>query len=92
MDGFDRFRAPPPDMLVMRPLDSMVAIFHRPSGRTHVVASPVPEILESLGPDPTDVATLLARLSERFDLAAGDREALLARLGELEAAGLVERL
>lgn len=73
------------------PLDSMTLIYHRASGQTHVVASPVPELIEILSETPCDVATLLARLADRFDLGDPDPEALTARLDELADVGLVIR-
>ena len=73
------------------PLDAMTLIYHRASGQTHVVASPVPELIEILSETPCDVATLLARLADRFDLGDPDPEALTARLDELADVGLVIR-
>ncbi|MBR0553961.1 HPr-rel-A system PqqD family peptide chaperone [Sphingomonadaceae bacterium LXI357] len=70
----------------------MVALYHRASGQTHVVASPVPEILEALHPDPLTLDALLAQLSGRFDIGDADVRALEARVEELVAAGLVEAL
>lgn len=70
-------------------LDGLTVLFHEPSGMTHIVASPAPEILDALRSGPADVAELLRRLRTRFEF-DGD-EAIHARLGELEAAGLVRR-
>jgi PqqD family protein of HPr-rel-A system len=85
-----RFRAPPVEALLIAELDAFTAIFHRPSGITHLLASPAPEILAALATDALDVDALLARLSARFDIGDAAREALAARLDELAAAGLVE--
>lgn len=71
------------------PLDQMTLIYHRASGQTHVVASPVPELLEIMDETPADVATLLGRLGERFDVGDPDAAALTARLDELADSGLV---
>jgi PqqD family protein of HPr-rel-A system len=87
-----RYRAALPETLRTVPLDALTLIYHRSSGITHVVDSPVPEILEALGDAPLDVDALLASLAERFDLADADPLALAVRLDELVAAGLVERL
>ena len=70
-------------------LDGLTLLFHEPSGMTHIVASPAPEILDALQQGPADAAELLRRLRARFEF-DGD-EAIHARLGELEAAGLVRR-
>nr|WP_246605698.1 HPr-rel-A system PqqD family peptide chaperone [Sphingobium xanthum] len=67
-------------------------MYHRRSGTTHLVAAPVPQILEALGEGATDVAGLLARLAARFDLDTPDDEAKAAleqRLAELIDLGLV---
>jgi PqqD family protein of HPr-rel-A system len=70
-------------------LDGLTALFHEPSGMTHIVAPPAPQILEALREGPADVAELLRRLRARFDFEG--EEAIHARLDELEAAGLVRR-
>jgi PqqD family protein of HPr-rel-A system len=70
-------------------LDGLTVLFHEPSGMTHIVAAPAPEILDALRQGPADAAELLRRLRARFEF-DGD-EAIHARLGELEAAGLVRR-
>ncbi len=69
----------------------MTLIYHRASGQTHVVASPVPELIEVMDETPRDVATLLARLAERFDVGDPNEGALAARLDELADIGLVLR-
>ena len=85
------YRAASPATLRIVPLDSLTLIYHRASGITHVVDSPVPEILAALA-EPMDGATLLDALAERYDLVDADPMALAVRLDELAAAGLVERL
>ena len=73
-------------------LDGLVALFHRPSGMTHILAPPAPQILAALAGSAADPDELLRRIGERFDLADEDSEsAIAARLAELEAAGLVRR-
>jgi len=49
-------------------LDGLAVLFHEPSGMTHIVASPAPEILEALQEGPADLAEILRRLSEVFDV------------------------
>ena len=75
--------------LVTVPLDGLSLVYHEPSGATHIVAPPAPEILEALMAGPADVGELLRRLREKYEF-DGD-EAIHARLGELEEAGLVRR-
>lgn len=87
-----RYRAPPVASLRIVPLDTLSAIYHRASGQTHVVAPPVPEILELLAGRALTTDELLAALAERYDLADADAEGLAARLDELVDTGLVERL
>jgi len=70
------------------PLDGLVALYHRPSGMTHVLAPPAPQILSALAGQPADAQTLFDRIAAAFELEGG-LEALEARLAELEAAGLV---
>lgn len=70
-------------------LDGLSVIFHVPSGMTHIVAPPAPEILAALGAGPADAAELLRRLRTRFEFEG--EEAIHARLEELEASGLVRR-
>ena len=72
------------------PLDGLVALFHAPSGMTHVVAPPAPQILEALHEGPGDARAILARIAARYEVEGGAR-AIEARLAELEAAGLVRR-
>nr|WP_295373994.1 HPr-rel-A system PqqD family peptide chaperone [uncultured Sphingosinicella sp.] len=85
-----RYIADSADELKAVPLGGLVAIFHRPSGITHLLAPPAPQILEALASAPADEEVLLARIEERFDVEGG-AEALVPRLAELEAAGLVRR-
>ncbi|UUL82990.1 HPr-rel-A system PqqD family peptide chaperone [Sphingomonas qomolangmaensis] len=86
-----RYRASAGAALRIVPLDLLTLIYHRASGQTHVVASPVPEILETLATEAMDVAALLAKLTATYDLGDADAEAMAARLDELAAVGLVER-
>ncbi|MCX8477229.1 MAG: HPr-rel-A system PqqD family peptide chaperone [Sphingomonas sp.] len=86
------YRAAAPEALRIVPLDALTLVYHRASGITHIVDSPVPEILETLASRPLSAPDLLARLAERFDLVDADPHALAVRLDELAAVGLVERL
>ena len=82
------YRAEPLSSLLIEPLDELTAVYHRASGITHLLSSPAPELLHMLQ-EPVTADQLLARLGREFDLADADRDALLARLDELVAAGLV---
>ncbi len=87
----ERFVAASPDALRIEPLDTLTAVYHRPSGITHIVDSPVPELLAALD-EPRTLNDLLAHLATEYDLIDADPNALIERLVELEAAGLVSRL
>ncbi len=84
------YAADAPEALRFVPLDGLVALFHVPSGTTHVVAPPAPQILEALHEGPGDARAILARIAARYEIDGGT-EAIEARLAELEAAGLVRR-
>lgn len=71
-------------------LDLLTACYHRTSGQTHLLVSPAPELLALLA-TPLTRNELQHALAQRFELADGHAAALDARLGELVAAGLVER-
>jgi PqqD family protein of HPr-rel-A system len=86
------YTADPADAVETVALDGLSLLFHEPSGTTHILAAPAPEILGALREGPADAAELIRRLRVRFDLAEGEAEAAIrARLDELEAAGLVRR-
>ena len=73
-------------------LDRLTALYHRPSGMTHILVTPAPEILAALNEGPADAGELLRRIGENFDIESEDAaSAVTARLAELEAAGLVRR-
>ena len=87
-----RYLADPEDVIEAVALDGLTLLFHEPSGMTHIVAAPAPEILGALREGPADAAELVRRLRARFDLDDEQAEAAIhARLDELEAAGLVRR-
>lgn len=87
------YRAAPPSTLRIEPLGELTAIFDRRSMQTHLVVSPIPEILDAMGAGDCDAATLAARLAATFDFdGAEDIQPILSeRLSELAAMGLVER-
>lgn len=85
-----RYRAARADTLRVERLDTLTLIHHRASGITHVVDSPVPELIDLLD-RPLTLDETLAALAEAHDLVDPDPVALAARLDELVQAGLVER-
>lgn len=85
-----RYRAAAAATLRIVPLDVLTLVYHRASGITHVVDSPVPELLDALGEKPLTLDETLTALAAAHDLIDPDRDALAARLAELVAAGLVE--
>lgn len=81
------FVADPADARRAVPCETLTLIYHRPSGTTHVVAPPVPAILDALA-QPMTARDLAAQLGFADEEAA----ALIAeRLAELADAGLVRR-
>lgn len=86
------YRAAPAATLRIVPLDALTVIYHRASGITHIVDSPVPELIEVLSGDGLTLDETLAALAAAHDLIDPDTDALAARLDELVAAGLVERI
>jgi PqqD family protein of HPr-rel-A system len=86
------FIADPEDAVRAVALDGLSVLFHAPSGMTHIVAAPAPQILDALRIGPADAGELLARLRAWYDFEGDDAAAAIdARLEELEAAGLVRR-
>jgi PqqD family protein of HPr-rel-A system len=85
------YAADPPETRAVTFLDTLVAVHHRPSGATHLLAPPAPELLDALAEGPADAATLLARLSLRYDMPDSEPQAIDARMAELVTAGLAWR-
>ena len=77
------------EALSMVHLDSFMAVFHRSSGLTHLLAAPAPEIMATLGEAGLTRNALAEKLVADFDLEDLDDAALTERLDELVACGLV---
>lgn len=88
------YRAETPDALLVQPLDDLTLLYHRPSGQTHMVMSPVPEILDALSEGAADAAAVHRRLMRDFDPGPADEAipAIAAHLEEMERLGVVRRL
>lgn len=73
-------------------LDDVVLLYHAPSGQTHIVVPPVPQLLDALRESsPATASDLLERLSRNYDLGPADAALgeIKAHLVELAALGLV---
>jgi PqqD family protein of HPr-rel-A system len=87
------YKAEPADQLLTVALDAMTLIYQRRSGITHIVAEPIPEILEVMCGDALNANAVAERLAAQFDLEPGDVEAIVAsRLEEMAQLGFVESL
>lgn len=93
-----RFAALPTAALKRVPLGGLEAIYHVPSGITHLLAEPVPDLLDALARlesgQCATAAQVLALVAERFDIVGDDPgeapEAVVGeRLAELGGLGLV---
>ena len=92
LDQIKRYRIDPRDACLTCALDDLTLLYHGRSGQTHMVISPVPEILRAMQDGATlTVNDLWHRLVQSYDL--GDRDDALAQIGAqleaLEALGLV---
>ena len=73
-------------------IDGLLLVFHRPSGATHFLDSPVPEMLTLLAEASLSAHDLTARLCEQLGTAHDEEAAAVVetRLTELIAAGLIQ--
>jgi len=76
-----------PDVVIEHDLDGLRLVFHRPSGITHIIASPLPEIFALLSEEACSVQDIWQHLSREYDL-EGESEGLAQHLDELAALGL----
>jgi PqqD family protein of HPr-rel-A system len=82
------YAADPPAARLVVALDALVAVYHRPSGVTHLLAPPSPELLDALADGPADAATLRDRLALLYELEGDGSATIDARMEELIVAGL----
>lgn len=90
--GMNRYRRDREDVVLPCVLDDVVLLYHRASGQTHMVISPVPEIFEALADGaPADARGVHARLASSFDMGPDEDAvaAIDAHLAHLSALGLV---
>ena len=89
-----QYRAAPAGDLIVRPLDIMTLVYQRRSGITHIVAEPVPQILEAMAGGTWNIPQIIQRLSALFDFETGAQTDLIIaeRLEELADLGLLERI
>ncbi len=83
-----RWRAADPATLRAVGFEGLTAFYHRPSGQTHLVTEPVPEILAALAGRALGLEAILAALGLDHEV-SGEADALAARLHELAETGLV---
>lgn len=89
-----RYRAGPRGDYIVRPVDDLTIVYHRPAGMTHVVAPVVAAILETLHDRALDVDGVVSalRAAHRFDDDAEVHAIVAARLDEMVSIDLVDRL
>lgn len=78
------------DAVTVVPLGDIVALYHPRSGQTHMVISPVPEILEHMPYDESLTARQVQdRLARYFDLPDVGEGDVASHLDALVALGLI---
>jgi PqqD family protein of HPr-rel-A system len=73
-------------------LDGFTLLYHRPSGQTHMLAEPAPEILTALAEgdaDPLEIVKRLARDHGILDSESDVELVIAARMAELAELGLI---
>src|SRR3546814_13028274 len=61
-----RFVADPPEWTRRVEMGGLTALFHIPSGMTHLLAAPAPQILDVIANNPGDAAEILSRMTVDF--------------------------
>lgn len=93
MTDMVRYRADPPEMNAVYDVESMTLLYHRPSGATHLLVSPASEIIGLLQYESRTLNEIVDQLAVQLDFEVDDEagELVMARLTELERAGLIFR-
>ena len=88
------FKAANPEDIILHMLDMMTLVFHKPSGLTHIVADPIPAILDVMQDGISTPDQIAEALKNGFELEEGaDVENIVsARLDEMFGLGLVDRV
>lgn len=90
-----RYDLVPADQYSCSVIETIELVYHRPSGITHLLLPPMPQILAVLRTGERTVGGIVAALEARFDLAVDGEESTVrvvaARLDELRDMGLVVR-
>jgi PqqD family protein of HPr-rel-A system len=79
------YTAEPSQALRPAQMDGLSLVYHRPSGQTHIMVEPMPDLMEALGERPMT----LAELAAEFSVPVEDQPLLQTRLDELLATGLI---
>ncbi|WOE74234.1 HPr-rel-A system PqqD family peptide chaperone [Alterisphingorhabdus coralli] len=97
----DRYILDPADQWRRKTLDEMQVLYHRPSGQTHVLIEPVPQIIDAMLQGAETAEQVMTALNAQYDLQPEDDEPeaeneddltrLTARLDEMVALGFVRR-
>ncbi|WP_339706898.1 HPr-rel-A system PqqD family peptide chaperone [uncultured Sphingosinicella sp.] len=90
-----RYRAAARDAYVVRPVDDLTLVYHRPSGMTHVVSPAVVAILDLLHGRTLGIGEVCEQLAQHHDLdGEGDDIArvVTARLNEMAAMDIIDRI
>lgn len=72
--------------------DAFLIVYHRPSGQTHLLSEPAPEMLAALAAGGGTLDEITRRLGDNYDLTDFSPALLAERLDELVASGLVQQL
>lgn len=83
----------------LQALDAISILFHRTSGTTHIVADPMPQIIEVMGSDCLSAAEIEQRLQKLYAMELPQdteetetfEQIITARLEEFVALGLVQK-